>query len=54
MEACPSDQLVSDNDLHESWHKHGDDVMINITVEAMQRLLVDPLVIEGRHGGTIG
>jgi len=44
MEACPSEQLVSDNRLQESWYRHGADVMINITEEAMERLLVDPLL----------
>jgi len=44
MEACPSDQLVSDDHLQESWYKHGANVMINITEKAMDRLLVDPLL----------
>jgi len=45
MEACPQRHLLSDSRSQESWYAHGANVMINITEEAMERMLVDPLLM---------
>jgi len=45
MEACPQRHLLSGDKLRDGWYAHGANVMINITEEAMERLMVDPLLM---------